>query len=273
MGGPTGTWTRSRLALALLIALLAGCAANPARQNVYDPLEPMNRKVFEFNDRFDRYLLQPVSEAWVFITPDSVRESIGNFFGNLTYPGVVLNDILQGKNVDAGRDLLRFVVNSTLGIGGLFDAATRLGLPDHREDFGQTLAAWGSNPGPYLVLPLLGPSNFRDTAGLPADIYSNALTFVIPATATRAGITVLQMVNTRAQFAKAVRISREAAVDRYAFIRSVYQQQRRNAIYDGNPPLEDLYDESLFEEAPPAGGSPPNKNPGGANEQPPATGQ
>lgn len=279
MIGPIAIQTRPWLALALLVSLLAGCAANPTQQDVYDPLEPMNRKTFWFNDQFDRHLLQPVSEAWEFITPAFVREGIGNFFDNVTYPGVVLNDILQGKTVDAGRDLLRFIVNTTLGIGGLFDPATGMGLPNHREDFGQTLAAWGSGPGPYLVLPVLGPSNFRDTAGLPGDLYSNALTFVVPSTPVRAGLSALQAVNTRAQYAKAVRISREAAVDRYAFIRSAYQQQRRNAIYDGNPPLEDLYDESLFhddgafEERSPAGGRPAGKHPGGANEQPPASDQ
>ncbi|HET8701300.1 MAG TPA: VacJ family lipoprotein [Nitrococcus sp.] len=269
MSGPTATRTGPWLALVLFVMLLAGCAANPAQQDVYDPLEPMNRKVFWFNDQFDQYLLQPVSQAWEFITPAFVREGVGNFFGNMTYPGVVLNDILQAKNLDAGRDLLRFIVNTTIGIGGLFDPATLMGLPDHREDFGQTLAVWGSGAGPYLVLPLLGPSNFRDAAGLPGDLYTNVLTFVPLSTPELAGLSGLHMVNTRAQLAKAVRISREAAVDRYAFIRSAYQQQRLNAIYDGNPPIEDIYDENLFEENPP----PANKHPGGASKQPPATGQ
>ena len=270
MSAPTATWTRPWPGLVLLATLLAGCAANPARQEVYDPLEPMNRKTFQFNEQVDYYVLEPLSKAWTFITPGAVREAIGNFFNNLTYPGVVLNDILQGKTADAGQDLLRFTLNSTVGIAGLFDPAAPLGLRPHREDFGQTFAAWGSGPGPYLILPVFGPSNVRDTAGLAGDLFSNTLTFIISSTAIRAGLSTLQAVNTRAQLAKAVRISREASVDRYAFIRSAYQQQRLNAIYDGNPPLEELYDETLFEESPPAEEAPAEENIDGANEQPPA---
>lgn len=270
MSGPNATGRRLVLGLALFCTLLlAGCAQNPAQQDVYDPLEPMNRKIFAFNEQFDRYLLHPVSQAWEFVTPGFVREGVGNFFGNLTYPGAVLNDLLQGKPIYASKDLLRFVVNTTLGIGGLFDPATRMGLRDHREDFGQTLAVWGSGPGPYLVLPVLGPSNVRDAAGLPVDLYTNGLTFIVSSTETRAELTGLNMVNTRAQLEKAVRISREAAVDRYAFIRSAYQQQRLNAIYDGNPPIEQLYDESLFEDKSGDEGN----HPDGASGQPPATGQ
>ena len=250
MSASIATWRKFWPGLALLLTLLAGCAANPAQQDVYDPLESMNRKTFQFNDRVDYYVLEPLSKAWTFITPGAVREAIGNLFDNLSYPGVVVNDILQGKTADAGQDLLRFTLNSTVGIAGLFDPATHLGLRAHREDFGQTLAAWGSGPGAYLILPVLGPSNVRDAAGLPADLYSNTLTFIVSSTAIRAGLSTLQAVNTRAQLDKAVRISREASVDRYAFIRSAYQQRRFNAIYDGNPPLEELYDESLFQDIP-----------------------
>lgn len=280
MSGRTAPWINAWLVL--LVMLLAGCAANPPRQDlmVYDPLEPMNRTIFEFNEQFDRYVLHPAAQAWEYITPGFVRESIGNFFSNVTYPGVVLNDILQGKSFDAGRDLLRFVVNSTLGIGGLLDPARAMGLPDHPEDFGQTLAAWGSGSGPYLMLPLLGPSNFRDAAGLPLDLYTNTLTFIVSSTAIRAGLASLYAVNTRARLDEAVRISHEAALDRYAFIRSAYQQQRLNAIYDGNPPLADLYDESLFydedliEHNPPADAErPARESSGETNEQRPTTGQ
>ncbi|MDN5871283.1 MAG: VacJ family lipoprotein [Nitrococcus sp.] len=277
MSGRTSNWMSAWPASLLLVVVLAGCAANPPRQDlmVYDPLEPMNRTIFKFNEQFDRYVLHPAAQAWEYITPAFVRESVGNFFSNAAYPGTVINDILQGKTFAAGRDLLRFVVNSTLGIGGLFDPASAVGLRAHPEDFGQTFAAWGSAPGPYLVLPLLGPSNFRDAAGLPGEWYTNALTFIFPSTAVRAGLASLYAVNTRARLDEAIRISYEAALDRYAFIRSAYQQQRLNAIYDGNPPLADLYDESLFydENLPADDGRPAGQNPGGASEQPPTTGQ
>ncbi|MDN5850128.1 MAG: VacJ family lipoprotein [Nitrococcus sp.] len=285
MSGRTANWINAwRQGLLLLVMLLAGCAANPPQEDlmVYDPLEPMNRKIFAFNEQLDRYVLHPAAQAWEYITPAFVRESVGNFFSNVTYPGVVINDILQGKTGDAGRNLLRFVVNSTLGIGGLLDPASAMGLRAQPEDFGQTFAAWGSGPGPYLVLPLLGPSNFRDTAGLPGDFYSNALTFIVPGISIpiRAGLASLHAVNTRARFDEAVRISHEAALDRYAFIRSAYQQQRLNAIYDGNPPLADLYDESLFydedsiDQKPPADdGRPAGESSDETNEQPPTTGQ
>ncbi|EAR22558.1 MlaA family lipoprotein [Nitrococcus mobilis] len=273
MSEPTTTRTKLWLGLTLLAILLAGCASNPAQQDVYDPLESMNRKTFQFNEQVDRYVLQPLAQGWMFITPSSVREAIGNFFVNMTYPGVVLNDILQGKTVDAGRNLLRFTLNSTLGIAGLFDPASGLGLHHHPEDFGQTLAVWGSGPGPYLILPVLGPSNFRDTAGLPADLYSNGLTFALSSVAIRAGLSTLQAVNTRAQLDKAVRISREAAVDHYAFIRSAYQQQRLNQIYDGTPPFEELYDEDLFEEDLPPDEPSAQEDTEGSSEPLPANGR
>lgn len=273
MSKSTTIRTKLWLGLVLLATLLNGCANNPAQHDVYDPLESMNRKTFQFNDQVDRYVLQPLAQGWTFITPSFVREAIGNSFVNLTYPGVVLNDILQGKTFAAGQDLLRFTINSTLGIAGLFDPATSLGLRDHREDFGQTLAAWGSGPGPYLVLPVLGPSNFRDTGGLSVDLFSNTLTFILSSTAIRAGLSTLQAVNTRAQLDKAVRISREAAVDHYAFIRSAYQQQRLNQIYDGTPPFEELYDEDLFDEDLPPDEPSAQENTEGSSEPLPANGR
>lgn len=246
MGGLSVIRVSPWAGLVLLVVLLTGCAANPAQPGVYDPLEPINRKVLTFNEHVDHYVLEPLAQAWTFVTPGFVRQGISNFFSNLTYPGVVLNDILQGKTFRAAQDLLRFIVNSTLGLGGLFDPATALGLAEHNEDFGQTLAVWGSPPGPYLVLPLLGPSNLRDAIGLPADMYATAQTFIVSAIATRVALASLHAVNRRAQMAKAIRISYKASVDRYAFIRSAYHQRRRNAIYDGNPPLRNLYNESLF---------------------------
>jgi phospholipid-binding lipoprotein MlaA len=158
---------RTRIHAALcLVALAAGVAAcgPPAARGLhtqeradYDPLEPLNRKVFWFNDHVDRYVLEPVAKGWDRIAPDPVERSVSNFFVNLRSPVVVGNDLLQGKVKDGASDLGRFAVNTTVGVVGFFDYATRLGLPKHVEDFGQTLGWWGVPAGPYLVLPLLGP--------------------------------------------------------------------------------------------------------------------
>jgi len=231
---------RSSLTVCLLGGLLlAGCASQPTEGPAYDPLEDANRTVYGFNETVDTYALAPTARGWTAITTPEMRRGVGNFFSNLSYPGVAINNLLQGKPELATRDTIRFMVNSTLGIGGLFDPATAMGLKKHNEDLGQTLAVWGVDSGPFLMLPLLGPSNVRDTSQYPASAYTDVLYYVSWDALATGGLSVLNVVNTRAQLDRAVAIRDQAALDPYAFTRSSYRQLRRNRIHDGNPPKEE----------------------------------
>ena len=236
------------LPVILAVSLVAGCAQNPPGGEVYDPIEPWNRKVFWFNQKVDDYVLKPAADAYVFVTPQFARQGITNFFTNSLYPSTILNSFLQGKVGDGLTDSMRFVVNTTLGIGGLFDPATAMGLPMNSEDFGQTLGVWGSGPGPYLELPVFGPSNLRDVFHFPVDWFMNVYPGVVQSTAIEAGLTATNVINTRAQLDQAIEIRREAALDPYVFTRSAYDQRRTSMIYDGNPPEQDLFDDSFFED-------------------------
>lgn len=235
-----------RLALSgltlVITVMLAACASNPTPGEAYDPFEGANRKVYAFNEEFDTYVLSPAARGWTAITPAVVRRGVGNFFDNLAYPGTIINDALQGKGTAMTQDTVRFLINSTLGFAGFYDAASKMGLPAHDEDLGQTFGVWGASSGAFLMLPVLGPSNVRDLPSWPAAWYTNVLTYTSITTATTGGLTALNLVNKRAQLEKAVRIRQEAALDPYAFTRSSYEQLRLNKIYDGNPPRsEDPY--------------------------------
>lgn len=207
-----------------------------------DPLEGMNRATFEFNQGFDDVLLRPVAEGYRFILPDPARAAVTNFFANLKDPWIALNQLMQGKPRHAIDDLGRFVWNSTIGLLGLIDVASDMGLPKHNEDFGQTLAVWGFDFGAYLVLPILGPSSVRDGIGLIPDAYAY-LPWQIPKWADfnhrvtwQWSLTGLDLVQTRASLLDATSVLEEAALDRYAFVRNAYFQRRRFLIHDGDPP-------------------------------------
>lgn len=244
---PLGTHCHRRLAHATMVALavgLAGCASNQVPGEAYDPLEPANRKVYAFNEGLDEYALEPAARGWKRVTPAPVRRGVGNFFDNLAYPGVVLNELLQGKVENATRGSIRFMVNSTLGLAGLFDPASRMGLENRYEDFGQTLGVWGADSGAYLVLPLLGPSNARDSTRYPVEYATNVLTMASVGLATGGALMALNVVNSRARLDSAVRFRDEAALEPYSFTRSSYEQYRYDRIHDGNPPqTEDPFDE------------------------------
>jgi len=218
----------------------------------YDPWQRMNRGIFWFNDQADQYVLEPVAKGWDVIMPEPAETSISNFFGNLRFPVVMLNNLLQGKPGDAAVDVGRFMVNTTFGIGGLFDPATIWGLQRHNEDFGQTLGVWGVPPGPYLVLPLLGPSNPRDTAGIPVDwVFSVTPLFLSSFWWTGAG--VINVVNARAQIIDEVQQAKEASLDYYVFVRNAYYQRRVAQVNDQkeegtNAPSDDLYDLNVIED-------------------------
>lgn len=210
--------------------------AKPAAPDTNDPFEGFNRAMYSFNEWFDRNFFKPVSKGYRAVVPSPVRTGIGNFFSNLHEPIVVISDLFQGKFKQALSDTGRFLVNTTVGIGGLFDPARHMGMPRHNEDFGQTLAVWGIGDGPYLVLPFFGPSNLRDATGDVVDwqIYPPNR---IEETSTTDKLLVLEMIDKRAQRLEATDILEQAAgQDPYTFVREAYRQRRRHLIYDGNPP-------------------------------------
>jgi phospholipid-binding lipoprotein MlaA len=215
-------------------ALLAGCANAPAE----DPFEGYNRAMFSFNEKLDAFVAKPVAKAYVAVTPAPVRTWVGNFFGNLNDPWIGFNNLLQGKPAEALSDMMRFLVNSTMGIGGLLDIATEARLPNHDEDLGQTLGVWGFHGGPYVMLPFFGPRTLRDALAFPLDrTFDDSWRFV-PDIATRNTLTALQLASERARLLGLDHTLDEATLDKYRYARDFYLQQRRFKIHDGNSPLE-----------------------------------
>lgn len=225
----------SRLLAAAVASLaLAGCASNEAANGAGDPYENVNRKVYNFNDTLDKNIMEPVAKKYADYTPDPVRNSVTNFFQNTGSLNTIANDLLQGKFKQTAQDSGRFIVNSTVGIGGLFDPATSMGLKQHNEDLGQTFGTWGANEGAYLMLPLMGPSSVRDVTSPVMDVLLNPLTYIATVVTLPAG--VVSTINTRANLLDATRIRDQAALDPYTFVREAWRQQRTYDIYDGNPP-------------------------------------
>lgn len=247
-----GRWRRLAGA-ALLVLLASGCATLPpnAGQDPRDPWEKVNRNVFEFNEGFDEAILKPVAELWLEL-PAGLRECFSNAFFNLRGPSIAINNTLQGKPEAAVSDVGRFVVNTIWGLGGCFDPASDLGLERHEEDFGQTLGVWGFEPGPFLVIPFLGPSNVRDAVGILGVEPFLDLNFYIDEPALEYSIFALRIVNARAELLQTGRLIDAAALDRYSFIRDAFLQRRRSLIYDGNPPREIDPEDILDEPAPAA---------------------
>ncbi|MEM7194512.1 MAG: VacJ family lipoprotein [Pseudomonadota bacterium] len=232
----------------LLIGVLAlgGCATTSPDN---DPYEGVNRKIMDFNLSSDRYVLKPIAKTYDKL-PNPVKNGVGNFFSNLLEPYTILNDLLQGKFRKAGRDTGRFVINTTIGLLGLSDPATEMGLEKQREDFGQTLAVWGVPSGPYLVLPIFGPSNLRDTVGLiPA--FAGGDPVSAANTPERYWGTGLRLVNVRAGLLPFDDVL-ELQPDKYVFLREAYRQRRQTMIADGQVDTgaqdEELLDELLDED-------------------------
>ena len=217
------------IAVATLASLaLGGCATNNPR----DPLEPFNRGVFAFNDTVDKYALKPVATVYKNVLPSFVQTGVHNFFGNLTDAWSGVNNMLQGKGQAGMQDFTRFAMNSTFGLVGVLDIATPAGLPKHNEDLGQTLGHWGVPSGPYLVLPLLGPSTVRDTAALPGDWYGDLWAHKRPQNVRNIG-TAVKAVDVRATYLDASDLVEGAALDRYEFLRDGYLQRRESQVTDG----------------------------------------
>ncbi len=232
---------RSLCALAL-IACITGCATTQeptSSQDVADPVEPLNRAIFSFNMFVDTWLLEPVARAYRFATPETARRSVANFLANLRSPVIFANDALQGERERAGTTLGRFMINTTLGVAGLFDAASALGHPRHDEDFGQTLGKWGVKSGPYLMLPVLGPSTLRDSIARLPEQYTNPVQY-LEDDSTRYIITGISVIDMRAGLLD-LDVQLEKSYDKYAFIRSAWLQRREYQVTDGNiedPSLE-----------------------------------
>jgi phospholipid-binding lipoprotein MlaA len=223
-----------------LAVLVTGCATGP-NANPKDPLEPMNRSISRFNDTVDDNVLKPVATGYRDYTPDLVQTGVRNVFNNLSDISSTVNNGLQLKGRQTASSFMRVVVNTTFGIYGIFDVATAIKLERYPEDFGQTLGYWGVGSGPYVVLPLLGPSTVRDTAGLPVD-YAWDPVSNLDNGKIRSGAQGLRIVDKRAGYLAAGNILNEASIDKYAFLRDAYLQRRRSLIHDGNPPDEETPD-------------------------------
>jgi len=237
--------TIQRLSLAILALTLVSCASIPEGQVRIkkDPWEETNRAVLSFNDSLDDYLIRPVTKAYEYVLPSIVRTGIRNVFSNVGDVYNSVNSLLQGKPKDALDGVVRVMVNTTIGLGGIWDAASAAGVEKHSEDFGQTFGVWGFPDGPYMVLPLLGPSTVRDTVGWFFDIQTDVLIKKIDDIPLRNSITGVRIIDQRAKYLGSSDLLESAAFDKYSFIRDAYLQRRRSKLFDGNPPMMEEEDE------------------------------
>ncbi|HMU99614.1 MAG TPA: VacJ family lipoprotein [Rhodocyclaceae bacterium] len=219
------------LAAGVLALGLSGCASTNPR----DPYEGFNRAMFAVNEGIDK-VAKPVAQGYDAAVPMPVKAGIGNFFGNVGDLWIGVNNGLQGKVGDGANDIARLLINSTLGIFGLFDVASEMGFEKHDEDFGQTLARWGVGDGGYLFWPIIGPRTLRDTGGFVVDTFADPVQWAIDDVAVRNSAYFVRFVDVRASLLPADKVVEEAALDKYAYIRDAYLQRRRSQIFDGNPP-------------------------------------
>jgi phospholipid-binding lipoprotein MlaA len=225
-------WTRN-LFLALLLTGAAGCATTASDSR--DPFEGFNRAMYSFNDGFDQAIGKPLATGYRDALHPQIRSWIRNFFANIADLMIGANNLLQGKPYDTFTDWTRFAFNTTVGVFGINDVASDMGIEKHDEDFGQTFGRWGMGDGPYLVWPFLGSSSVRDSAGTVLDVYTDPVARHEPRGVAYAGVGV-RALGKRADLLDASRILEEAALDKYVFQRDAYLQRRRNQVYDGNPP-------------------------------------
>ena len=221
-------------------SMLSGCATTANNPN--DPLEGFNRAMFSVNEGLD-YVVKQVAQGYDFVTPQPVKAGIGNFFGNLWDVLTALNNLLQGKGGDGLSDIGRVAINTTLGIAGLFDVASEMGLEKHSEDFGQTLGKWGVGEGPFFYWPIIGPRTTRDTVGWAVDSYTDPVWYIndVPVRNSLVGIRYIDM---RASLLPTDKIVEQAAFDKYSYIRDAYLQHRRSEVNDGQAPAADGRDDA-----------------------------
>ncbi|MDM8564786.1 VacJ family lipoprotein [Candidatus Halobeggiatoa sp. HSG11] len=244
---------RPFLGLLILAWFVSGCSTVPTENS--DPFEKINRNIYAFNKTVDKAVLKPISKGYKAITPEPINESITNFFGNLGDITIIANDLLQFKFKQAASDSGRFLLNSTFGLLGFIDLASKFDIPKHNEDFGQTLGYWGVNSGPYVVLPFLGPSSGRDAVGLGIDIFLNPRFYYtgkpMGMTSTHASWSseLVNKIDLRADLLGAEKALEKAAMDEYAYLRNAYLARRNYLVYDGDPPLEeDEFDDEFDDE-------------------------
>lgn len=232
-------WARTGITLAA-VAMLAGCAGNPP--NPKDPYEGFNRAMFSVNEALDK-VAKPVAEGYDAVTPLPVRVGVASALGNVSDGMIGVNNVLQGKVSDGATDFARLLINSTLGVLGLFDVASEMGLDKHDEDIGQTLGKWGVGEGGYVFLPVIGPRTLRDAGGWVLDRQVDPISLIdhIPTRNTAVGV---RFVDLRASLLPADKVIEEAALDKYAYIRDAYLQRRRALVYDGSPPKNPAQDDS-----------------------------
>jgi phospholipid-binding lipoprotein MlaA len=255
------------LLLPVCLLFMHGCATAPsAKPDPRDPWERMNRLTYRFNDRLDRALTKPVARAYRRVTPQPVQTGVSNFFVNLGYPVVMVNDLLQGAFRAFLNDTARLLLDTTLGIGGVLDPATAAGLDRNDRDFGQTLGKWGAKSGPYLVLPLFGPSDVRDAFGRAGDIFSDPRHY-IDNDSLSYGLWAVGVVDARARLLDVEAVV-ESAYDPYAFVRNAYLQNRSFKV-SGHSASEDEQEEKLLEESGVEGPAPPSAPPGTPPRPPP----
>jgi phospholipid-binding lipoprotein MlaA len=238
-----------RIPLAVLCLLLAcGCATQaPAHADPRDPWESMNRATFRFNDKFDRAIAKPVARGYRKITPHLVQTGVTNFLSNLNEPVVMVNELLQGKFAPFMHDTSRLLVNSVIGVGGLFDPATPMGIDKNDSDFGQTLGVWGAGPGPYFVIPFLGPSDVRDAFGRGADVFADPRHYIRDPW-TSYGLWTLGLIDTRAHLLDVEGVI-QGAYDPYSFLRNAYLQNRQFKVRGGGSSGEEAEEKKLLEES------------------------
>ncbi len=231
----------------VLLLLLGGCAT---MQNDYDPLQPVNRASYRFNDVLDRALLKPLAEGYTAVTSEGLRTAISHFYDNATYLNTVLNSFLQGKGRQGLSDLGRFLLNTTVGMLGFADVASSVGLERHEEDFGQTLAVWGLPQGAYLVYPFYGPNSLRNTPDFVTATATDAVFWsaLLLGPQVTIPLTVLKYVDARARLQDAASMRDDMALDPYIFTRDAWRQHRSYLIYDGNPPQSSLEEDDPFAE-------------------------
>ena len=229
--------TRRLLSIALVMSalLLSGCATV---QNNHDPIEGLNRATDNFNELLDRAALKPLAEGYMAATEPKMRKGISNFYDNITYPNTILNDFLQGKSTQGVEDILRFIINSTVGLVGLIDVATPLNLIRHDEDLGQTLGVWGFSQGAYIIYPFFGPNSVRNTPDFVTAAATDGLLWasIVLAPQVTIPLTLLKYIEKRARLLDASDMRDELALDPYLFTRESWRQNREYLVYDGNPP-------------------------------------
>lgn len=224
------------LAVGLTLALLQGCASiRTVASDPRDPFETANRQIYAFNDRLDAAVVRPAAQVWAERVPEVLRAGVRNVLGNLGDVWTTVNAALQLKGQATAESAMRVAVNSTVGLYGLFDVATKVGIEKRREDLGQTLGRWGVPSGPYLVLPIFGPSSVRDAAAMPVDWQASPGQY-FPSGGPRAAVALVNVTETRAGLLKATDAIRQASLDPYSFVRDAWLQKRENDVYDGNPP-------------------------------------